>query len=192
MANPKAIREALIKLMGAKETSKSALEGGAGRPASPADLIDVERNVGRARRDFQEAQGVDPLASPQRMPGDNLPGRRLPDKRPIRDLEDLYPDYDQARFPGEGGLYDDYVPPQRVGAYEPTGDTPNLRVMEDDFEFAQAEFQRLAGRPPSAEEMKNIGTLEKLVDLLKDASGERKAAAASRPTLADDIDDIPF
>tara|TARA_Y100000310_G_scaffold289573_1_gene316068 strand:+ start:58 stop:999 length:942 start_codon:yes stop_codon:yes gene_type:complete len=66
----------------------------------------------------------------------------------------------------------------------------NLRVMEDDFISAQKEFERLAGRPPSGEEMKDIGTLEKLVDLLKDASGSGKKV--SRPTLADDIDDIPF
>ena len=62
--------------------------------------------------------------------------------------------------------------------------------MEAEFADLQQDFQRLAGRPPTPDEMKDIGTLEHLIDILKEASGEVPTPRASNLNPLDD--DIPF
>ena len=57
------------------------------------------------------------------------------------------------------------------------------------FVDLQKEFTRLAGRPPTPDEM-NVGTLESLIDILKEASGEVPTPRASNLNPLDD--DIPF
>ena len=65
-------------------------------------------------------------------------------------------------------------------------------AMEAEYSFLQKEFERLAGRPPTPDEVQDIGTLENLVDLLKDASGEVPTPRASNLNPLDDDFDIPF
>ena len=64
-----------------------------------------------------------------------------------------------------------------------------IGAMDAEFVDLQKEFTRLAGRPPTPDEM-NVGTLESLIDILKEASGEVPTPRASNLNPLDD--DIPF
>ena len=66
----------------------------------------------------------------------------------------------------------------------------DIEALEAEFADLQKDFQRLAGRPPTPDEMKDIGTLENLIDILKDASGESTAPRAFNLNPLDD--EIPF
>ena len=66
----------------------------------------------------------------------------------------------------------------------------DIEALEAEFADLQKDFQRLAGRPPTPDEMKDIGTLENLIDILKDASGESTAPRAFNLNPFDD--EIPF
>jgi|TARA_R110001583_G_scaffold972_1_gene8365 hypothetical protein len=62
MASPAKIREALIKLMGAKKANREVM-GGQGIPATPDDLNSAELGVRQARQEARQAQSGDPLAT---------------------------------------------------------------------------------------------------------------------------------
>jgi len=194
------IREALINLMQSKKTNQIQ-QRSARNPAPPNSpenptVIDVAREnanesaaanytadeLAGARDLANKVQGEDPLAAPYRQNRMIEPERLKAHDRAAVGAPDTNPDdympgiarQDPGRFP------DSNVQKERMA------------VMEEDFQFAQKEFERLAGRPPSPDEMKDIGTLENLVDILKDASGESRGRGIGKATIADDMDEIPF
>jgi len=216
MAHPRQLIEALMKrLLDAKKVN-TRQQRTARNPAPEGGYENVEGGIARenlnevleadftadklrqARQEVRGAQGRDPLEQPvesglsRYLPEENIHEPMMP-----RTRDGSPRTRDRTRLPDSESNWDrrlriadeEKTKRMRKGTHRDTK-ADNLRVMEDDFISAQKEFERLAGRPPSGEEMKDIGTLEKLVDLLKDASGSGKKV--SRPTLADDIDDIPF
>ena len=180
--------------------SEARTIAGPGRGDAFGTFVDDPKGVAvrEARQEARGAQGRDPLEQPvesglsRYLPEENIHEPMMP-----RTRDGSPRTRDRTRLPDSESNWDrrlriadeEKTKRMRKGTHRDTK-ADNLRVMEDDFISAQKEFERLAGRPPSGEEMKDIGTLEKLVDLLKDASGSGKKV--SRPTLADDIDDIPF
>ena len=181
MPNMSTVRDALINLMEAKKANKAAADGmplSAAPDDSGIGLSQAQENLAQARTAADVAQPVDQLEQ-----------RQLGRTRIGGGAETTHPDFDvnTAEEGIQGSLRQD---PSRFP--DSNIQKERMAVMEEDFLFAQKEFERLAGRPPSPEEMKDIGTLENLVGLLKDASGESRGKGIGKATIADDIDEIPF
>ena len=179
MANMGAVRDALIKLMGAKGDDVISRSMGPATVVSDDDLSTVVRTIGSpeetsqtlrgARQQAREVQGEDPLTQPLQ------PKEFHPDENQFEPPIPRTSPKDPSRLPdSEGAL-------SRQEMNE---------AMEAEYSFLQKEFERLAGRPPTPDEVQDIGTLENLVDLLKDASGETRVPRAS--DLNPLADDIPF
>jgi len=190
LPNPAAIRQALTQLLEAKKLNKRypdmdmrADDGSSGTMPTTGTLVED------ARAQARTTQGTDPLSVSNREYQGSEASGAFPDQpvsrrmtRPQSPLSVL--DDGPSR---RGELNDANIEPQQ----DPNWRRDQLRSMEDEFVALQNEFERLAGRPPTPEEMKDIGTLENLVDILKDASGEVKVKGDAS-NWADTLDDIPF
>ena len=144
--------------------------------------------VRQARQQARDAQGVDRLAQPVTADPD------LPMELSMRAGN-------RAMFESEaeGGSITDNLRrtqferspsrlPDASGIPKKMQKSEMIEAMEQDFQYAQKEFERLAGRPPTPKEMSDIGTLEHLIDILKDASGESRVPSNNLNPL----DEIPF
>ena len=156
--------------------------------AMSRDLDAIPAEVRQARRQARDAQGVDRLAQPVTADPD------LPMELSMRAGN-------RAMFESEaeGGSITDHLRrtqferspsrlPDASGIPKKMQKSEMIEAMEQDFQYAQKEFERLAGRPPTPKEMSDIGTLEHLIDILKDASGESRVPSNNLNPL----DEIPF
>ena len=207
--NPEQARkvvQALIELMGAKAANKADPGGAvyaADQVTNPGAVTGFkDTNLRDARQKAREVQGEDPLtpftAAEHKVETAGM--APSPGKAHLTRTESLG---DSSRLPAD-------IDPNLAG-YEmvadglgPTAINPSGRYgppqsalskqemidsMEAEFADLQQDFQRLAGRPPTPDEM-NVGTLESLIDILKEASGEVPTPRASNLNPLDD--DIPF
>jgi hypothetical protein len=195
-ASPAQIRQALLKLFDAEKTNKANIDEYLPEGQDPlweiwGDKSPSEKLRG-ARQKAREVQGVDPLAPPG--PRESIDLDTFPDEGTFYGRSPDDPIIETTTAPGTLSRIPEKdparLPDSEARRFEKGEKAELIQAMEDEFIDLQKQFERLAGRPPSAEEMANIGTLEYLVDLLEDASGGKKPVV--RPTIADDIDEIPF
>jgi len=213
MANMGAVRDALIKLMGAKKTVNRMgdidvrPDDGTGgvMPTTGSELQG-------ARRHAREVQGEDPLATSVQETIPDLPGGKnylpIPKELKMQRIQNLK---NKGEREAPRSFMKEHWSPSPPRADKGPADLKRTspkdpsrlpdsegalskqemnEAMEAEYSFLQKEFERLAGRPPTPDEMQNIGTLENLIDLLKDASGEARVPRAS--DLNPLADDIPF
>ena len=225
-----AVRDALIKLMGAKKTANRMgdidirPDDGTGgvMPTTGSELRD-------ARQHAREVQGEDPLATSVQetipdllgegagadylrvlMENKAIPKNYLPIPKELKMQRIQNLKNKREREAPRSFMKEHWSPsPPRAdkGPADLKRTSPKdpsrlpdsegalsrqemIEAMEAEYSFLQKEFERLAGRPPTPDEVQDIGTLENLVDLLKDASGETRVPRAS--DLNPLADDIPF
>jgi len=172
MASPDAIRRALLNLLGAKKANKEALatdSGAIGRPATPNDMINTEINLGDARQQARQAQGVDPLAAKQ--PNQNALAIRARQEKARAGEEDFQAfSKDTDTFPDDA-LSD----PAEVRSMALRGEDEagRLNRLDVDAEIAadQArqiaqEFEQLVGRPPTPEELARPQDMQRVIEIL--------------------------
>ena len=190
MASPAKIREALIKLMGAKKANREVM-GGQGIPATLDDLNSAELGVRQARQQAREVQGVDPLTT--KAANIDEPRQKVYQLQQFED--DAYGQEgmvlkDQKGFNREDAITRGTGSEVTTTRSDPFGGPDyTQKTILDDIEGAAPntaypklieEFEQLVGRSPTPDEINNRPLMERIVQSIK---GPRKT-----PTE----DDIPF
>jgi hypothetical protein len=163
--NARLVKEALIKLLGGKSgPAMNSPEAPRTLPGNRANTQHPDFDPGDFHRP-DDPDAADLLGPAQRVAEERRPERLMRGGEIVED-----PTPDQVRNPGA-------VTRETLDADEARS---AQRQLVD-------EFTKVVGKPPTPEEAADPGLMEYLIDLVR-----RESDVTARPSLADDIDDIPF
>ena len=154
MASPAKIREALIRLMNAKSANKGTGREPAFVPGDEFGPPSTGDNLGQARRQARQVQGVDPLTT-------KFPEEGMIDPQ----AENIFGESVAAPLERHKFRRDVSKDPSRLpGVVDRNVAQGKAQAGEEDFLFH--EFQRLVGRPPRPDE-----DVRRIIDILNQGRG---------------------